>query len=176
MSQTSYSQRLTRGVAGELTSPLQESKLDSKINALAMPAGVWVARDGADDAVKVPAAAGDVTTTGCGFTKHDVARSRPANGSVDYDALEGVTVMRAGRMLVLCETAAAYGGAVFARITASGGNTQLGKVRNDADTANATAVPGARFIGTITAAGLVEIELLGSGSTGATGATGATGP
>ncbi len=158
MSQTSYAQRFTPSIAGQLSCPLQEAVLDSKINALAMPAGIFVCRDAADDAVKVPAAAGDVTSTGCGFVKHDMAKERQASQTVDFPAKNGVTVMRRGRMWVLCETAAAYGGQVYVRITASGGNTQLGKVRNDADTAAATALTGCRFIRTIGAAGLVEIE------------------
>lgn len=160
MSQTSYVQRPVSAVPGELSCPLQQARLDSKINALAMPAGIFVSYDAADDAVKVPAAAGDVTATGVGFTKHDVARSRPAGGS-DFDAKEGVTVMREGRMWVLSETAATYGQPCFVRITANGGNTQLGKVRADADTATATQLVGARFVRAIAAAGLVEIEFIG---------------
>lgn len=158
MSQTSYAQRFVEGIAGQLTCPLQDAVLDSKINALALPAGVFVCRDAADDACKVPAAAGDVTATGFGFVKHDMAKEAQQGQTVDFPAKHGVTVMRRGRMRVLCETAAAFGGQVYVRITANGGNTQLGKVRNDVDGGNATALTGCRFIRTISAAGLVEIE------------------
>lgn len=158
MSQTSYAQRFAPAIAGQLSCPFQEARLDSKINALAMPAGVFVCRDAADDACKVPAAAGDVTATGFGFVKHDMAKERQQGQTVDFPAKHGVTVMKEGRMWVPCETDAAEGGQVFVRITASGGNTQLGKVRKDADTATATALTGCRFIRTIAAAGLVEIE------------------
>jgi hypothetical protein len=167
MSQTSYAQRFVTAIAGQLSCPLQDAVLDSKINALAMPAGVFVTRDAADDAVKVPAAAGDVTTTGCGFVKHDMAKERQQSQTVDFPAKNGVTVMRRGRMWVLSETASTFGAQVFVRITASGGNTQLGKVRNDADTATATALPGCRFIRTL-AAGLTEIEYFGPGTPDAT--------
>lgn len=169
MSQTSYALRYTANVAGELSCPLQDAVLDSKINALALPAGVFVCRDSADDACKVPAAAGDVTTTGFGFVKKDIAIERQQSQTVDYPAKSGVTVMRRGRMIVLCETAAAFGGQVFVRITSDGGsNTQLGKVRNDADSGKATSLLGCRFIRTIGAAGLVEIEYFGSGGVDAT--------
>ncbi len=166
MSQTTYVQRLTESIPGRLSCPLQDADIDSKINALAMPAGVFVARDGADDAVKVPAAAGDVTTTGCGFVLKDFTTGKPvAQSAVDYDAKAGVSVMRRGRMWVLCETASTYGAQVFVRITSDGAsNTQLGKVRNDADvsgSARATALPGCRFIRTA-AAGLTEIEYSGA--------------
>lgn len=175
--QTTYSVRPTAvGIPGQLSCPEQIARLDSKENAAAIPAGVWVARDGSDTAVKVPAASGDVTSTGCGFVKADVARQRAADGTSTYQAKEGLTVMREGRMFVLSETALNYGDAVYARITASGGNTQLGKVRNDDDSGKAVAIPGCRCIRTITGAGLTEVELLGSGAAGAVGATGATGP
>lgn len=164
--QTSYSVRPTAvGIPGQLSCPEQVARLDSKENAAAIPAGVFVCRDSTDRGVKVPAAAGDVTATGCGFVKADVARQRASDGTSTYQANEGLTVMREGRMFVLSETAVTYGDKVYVRITAHGGNTQLGKVRNDADTVSsvdtATALVGARFIRTTTGAGLTEIELLG---------------
>lgn len=175
--QTTYNVRPNAAaIPGALSCDLQAARLDSKINAAAIPAGVFVALDSADDSVKVPAASGDVTGTGCGFVKADVARARNSDGTSTYAAKEGLTVMREGRMFVLSETATAFGGAVYARITASGGNTQLGKVRDDGDSGKAIAVPGARFIRTTSGAGLTEIELIGSGAAGAIGATGATGP
>lgn len=162
MSQTSVSQRLVVGIPGELSCPHQDAVLDSKINALAMPAGIFVAYDAADTAVKVPAASGSVTTTGCGFVKKDVATERQPSQTVDYPAKSGVTVMRRGRMFVLTEDLSTYGGQVFVRITASGGNPQLGKVRSDGDTGTAIALPGCRFIRTLAAAGLTEIEYSGA--------------
>ncbi len=166
MSQTTYNQRPTEAIPGRLSCPLQDADIDSKINALAMPAGVFVCRDGADDAVKVPAAAGDVTTTGCGFVLKDFTTGKPVSATLDYDAKAGVSVMRRGRMWVLSETAATYGAQVFVRITSDGAsNTQLGKVRNDADvsgSARATALPGCRFVRTTSGAGLVEIEYSGA--------------
>ncbi len=168
MSQTTYVQRLTESIPGRLSCPLQDAILDSKINAAALPAGVFVTRDAADDACKVPVQATDVTTTGLGFVLKDFTTGKPVSLTLDYDAKAGVTVMRRGRMWVLCETDTTFGGQVFVRITASGGNTQLGKVRKDADTATATALPGCRFIRTIGSAGLVEIEYFGPGTPDAT--------
>lgn len=169
MSQTSYAQRFAAGIAGQLTCPLQDARLDSKINALAMPAGIFVAYDAADDAVKVPAAAASVTTTGCGFVKHDMAKERQQSQTVDFPAKAGVTVMRQGRMRVLTEDLSTYGGAVYVRITSDGAsNTQLGKVRSDADAGKAILLPGCRFIRTLAAAGLTEIEFLGGGQPDAT--------
>ncbi len=168
MSQTSYAQRFVSGIAGQLSCPLQDAVLDSKINALAMPAGIFVAYDAADDAVKVPAAAGSVTTTGCGFVKHDMAKEAQQGQTVDYPAKAGVTVMRRGRMRVLTEDLSTYGGQVFVRITADGGDTQLGKCRSDGDGGTAIALPGCRFIRTLAAPGLTEIEYFGPGTPDAT--------
>ncbi len=169
MSQTSYAQRFVAGIAGQLTCPFQEAVLDSKINALAMPAGIFVAYDAADDAVKIPAAAGSVTTTGCGFVKHDMAKERQQSQTVDFPAKAGVTVMRRGRMRVLTEDLSTFGGQVFVRITANGaGKLQLGAVRSDADGGTATALPGCRFIRTLAATGLTELEYFGPGTPDAT--------
>jgi hypothetical protein len=160
MSQTSYTQRFVTAINGQLSCPFQHARLDSKINALAMPAGVFVCRDAADDACKVPSASGDVTATGFGFVKHDMAKEAQQGQTVDFPAKHGVTVMKEGRMWVTCETAAAEGGQVYIRITANGaGKLQLGAVGNVADAGNAIALTGCRFIRTLAAGpGLVEIE------------------
>ncbi len=169
MSQLTVSQRLTVGIPGELSCPHQDAVLDSKINALAMPAGIFVAYDAADDAVKIPALAAQVTTTGCGFVKKDVATERQQGQTVDYPAKAGVTVMRRGRMFVTTEDLSTYGGQVFVRITANGaGKLQLGAVRSDGDGGNAIALPGCRFIRTLAATGLTELEYFGPGTPDAT--------
>ena len=170
MSQTSYSLRAkAAGIPGQLSCPVQEAVLDSKINALAMPAGIFVCYDAADDAVKIPAASGAVTTTGCGFVKKDIAIERQQSQTADYPAKSGVTVMRRGRMFVTTEDLSTFGGQVFVRITANGaGKLQLGAVRSDADSGNAVALPGCRFIRTVGATGLTELEYFGPGTIDAT--------
>lgn len=159
MSQTSYALRTAVGIPGELSCPVQHAVLDSKINALAMPAGIFVVYDTLPDAVRVPAATGEVTgALGCGFVKKDIAIERQQGQTVDYPAKSGVTVMRRGRMLVTCESDCALGGDVFVRFVAGAGGTQLGAVRKDADTASAVKLPGAKFLRVLAAGGLTEIE------------------
>lgn len=159
MSQTSYSQRLTEALAGMLAAPIEDCLIDSKINAADLPAGVFVTRDAADDAVKVPTTTGEVTASGVGFTVLNLAHEPPTDGStVDCPAGKGVSVIRRGRIWVLTETDMTYGQAVFVRFTANGGNTQLGKVRKDADTSNAVAAPGWQCLTTLSGAGLAVIE------------------
>ena len=155
---------MVAGIPGELSCPLQDAVLDSKINALAMPAGVFVCYDAADGACKVPAAAASVPTTGFGFVKKDVATERQSGQTVDYPAKAGVTVMRRGRMFVTTEDLSTFGGPVYIRITANGaGKLQLGACRSDADSGNAILLPGCRFIRTLAATGLTEIEYFGPG-------------
>lgn len=159
MSQTSYSQRLSEALAGMLAAPIDDCEIESKINAAAIPAGIFVTRDANDDACKVPTTTGEVTASGMGFTVLNLAHEPVSDGStVDNAAGKGCSVIRKGRIWVLTETAMTYGQNVFVRFTANGGNTQLGKVRNDVDTANAVAAPGWVCKTTLAAAGFAIIE------------------
>ncbi len=159
MSQTSYSQRLTEALAGMLACPIEDCQIESKSNAADLPAGVFVTRDAADSACKVPTTSAEVTATGIGFTVLNLAHEPPTDGStVDIPATKGAGVISRGKIWVLTETAMTYGNAVFVRFTIEGGDTQLGKVRNDADTDKAVAAPGWTCRTTLSAAGLAIIE------------------
>jgi len=70
---------------------------------------------------------------------------------------ENVTNLRKGNVFVYCETACAKGNPVYVRHTVNGA-LEIGDVRNDVDGTNAAAV-SATFAETLTAAGLVEIEV-----------------
>lgn len=82
-----------------------------------------------------------------------------ANVSVpSYPAGQAVNVARTGRYWVLPEVAVTAGDPVFARHTTNGGFTQLGAVRNDADTANAIAISG-RFLSSAAAGAFAVVEI-----------------
>lgn len=70
-----------------------------------------------------------------------------------------VTLRNFGTIVVKTEVAVSKDDAVFFRHTASGANTTIGAFRNDADTATADAITGARFNGSADAGELVEIIL-----------------
>jgi hypothetical protein len=124
-----------------------------------LPAGIFVTRS-AEDAVKLPAASTDVTATGVGFVHRDPTwGGTGGTQTVMYAKGDVIAVMRKGYIWCLTEGAVTQEGAVFARFTASGGNTQLGKVRADADTATAAQVPNARFVTSTTGAGLAIVEV-----------------
>ena len=118
MSQTSYSLRLTEALAGMLGAPIEDCQIESYSNAAAIPAGVFVSRDGADGAAKVPAATGDVTATGLGFVMRNLAQEPVSDGSTtENPALKGVSVVARGKIWVETETAMTFGQDVFVRFT-----------------------------------------------------------
>ena len=87
-----------------------------------------------------------------GWAILETSRAYNADGAIqDQDP---VTAMRRGRMLVQCESAAVAGNPVFVGTATA----QLGLINGAAGTGFA-ACPGARFSGSIGAAGLVEIEI-----------------
>jgi hypothetical protein len=186
MPQTSYVQELTKALAGmQAEGWIQPNRVISKTvvaaNTAGIPFGIFVCRRTADDTCDLPAASGDVTTTGFGVSLLETARQpHSATAMVDdgtggFVALEQLNILEQGAVWVLTEAAVNYGDAAFVRITASGGNTQLGKFGKVTDSGTAIALPGAKFIDTIGAAGLARVLLSGSGAAGSVGATGATG-
>lgn len=167
MAQTSYTQNFANGFAGMLSQAgAFFEKVVSKCvgtTSASIAGGLFVCRDTTDDTVKLPSATGMVTGTGVGFMVHDVAKQPQAG---DAGVLENVSgqmcgIMQFGTMFVISEVAVNYGDPVFVRF-ATGTGTQLGACLKTADSASAVALPGARFIQTIAAGGLVEIERLPS--------------
>jgi hypothetical protein len=70
-----------------------------------------------------------------------------------------MSVLNRGRVWVQVEDAVAVGGRCFVRHTASGGNTQLGKFRSNADTATAIEWKGARYLTAASGGGLAMVEV-----------------
>jgi hypothetical protein len=127
--------------------------------AAGIPCGIWVA-DAGQDQVRLPVAAGDITPLGVGFVHRDPTKGGTgAPQTVLYANGDPVTIMRKGYIWVIVENAVTAERPVFARHTASGANTQLGKVRADGDTGTADQVPSARFVTSTTGAGLAIVEV-----------------
>jgi hypothetical protein len=92
---------------------------------------------------------------------YDASKPTAAGVSVaQYEIGETVSVLRKGYVWAFAEEAMAITDGVYVRITSSGGNTVLGKVRNDADTATATLATGIRVAKACTAAGPVLLEVV----------------
>ena len=73
-----------------------------------------------------------------------------------------MSLVRGGKILVEVEEAVSAGDPAFFRHTAGAGGTELGIWRNDADTATADQVTGAKFTTSTTGAGLAELSLKGA--------------
>jgi hypothetical protein len=78
---------------------------------------------------------------------------------ISYLNTESVQVLRAGYLYVFTETAVSAGDPVYYRHTASGANTELGRFRNNADTATAALIENAAFEFSAAANSVVVIRL-----------------
>lgn len=125
--------------------------------------GTFVCFDGAALKVRAPAAAGDVGFNTVGLvlsTQFTESEYRPANPSnLPFVAAgEMLNIMRAGRAWAVVEQAVTVGTQVFVRHTTSG-LLLPGGVRADVDTANAVALPGAKFLDNASAGGYARVQL-----------------
>jgi hypothetical protein len=107
---------------------------------------------------KLPAASGD-NFGGGGIVLHSHWYDKRLQlGTTGVKPGNLLTVVRRGRLWVNGEVALAITDAVYARYTASGGNTP-GNFRNNDDTSKALRLYGCRFLTGLTAAGLVAVEI-----------------
>lgn len=116
---------------------------------------------GGNPVVELPDATGEITgDTGFGVVVRDTSIENSDADSFDgYATGEMLSVMIRGRIWVTSEDAVAAARApAFVRFSAGVGE-ELGRFRTDADTADAVAAPGAHFMNTCDAAGLVELEV-----------------
>lgn len=120
--------------------------------------GKFVCKGANDIRAKLPVIAADVTTTGLGFVIRD--QMQDPNIAIDgYAQYNAVPILEDGPIYILCETAAAFGGQVYVRITTDTDGTDLGNIRNDADGGKAILLPRARFEETIGVAGLALVNV-----------------
>lgn len=167
--QTSYIQPMVVALPGMLDRPLGgtqevESKTVGAAVATGIPEGVGLTRV-ADDTVKLPALAADITANFQGIAVRLTARE-PHNATVIVDdgtgmyvAKDQIPCLRTGVIYVNVEGTVAQDGAVYCRYAAGAGGSQLGAFRADADTATAAIVPNAKYLEGRTGAGLVRVRL-----------------
>lgn len=108
---------------------------------------------------RVPVLTGEVSGLVVeGISVYDPGRE-PGGTNGEYLQNEPVPVIRRGRVWMIAEDAVAEGTAVFVRFTSTGGEED-GRVRSDADSGDAVALPTAIFRGTTTTTDqLVQVEL-----------------
>lgn len=128
---------------------------------VAIQAGVLVCQGTADGQCKLPTSSGEVAK-GLGIAPSRINDSRfPSGGSagVTYQISDTVGAISRGKVWVTVEDAVTAGSQAYARHTANGGNTQRGAFRSDADSSNAAAVTGCRFLTSTSGGGLALVDL-----------------
>lgn len=127
-----------------------------------VPFGKLVVYDpqGDDDQVRLPRATGEVTGQPAGFAVYDPAIETNTAYTDDggYESRSVMSILRRGRLWVEVEDAVTAYGSVFIRFSASGAEV-LGSARSDADTADAVALPSAKFLTGASAGGVALVEI-----------------
>lgn len=129
--------------------------------AVALDPGRMTANFAQDMAVRLPNATTDKILGITMHTHYFESQYNPVTAiNVPLNPVgQPLNVMRSGRIWVRPETAVVAGSDVFFRHAVNGGNTQLGALRADADTATATALSGARFISNAGAGELAVLQI-----------------
>lgn len=149
MTQLSYPTALTNAFAGMLAdlSPRNDCKSYASEEATPFPHGTAVVH-GTDPETQALLPTGAATLLG--VTVHSHANEVGADNQNLVDENQMVNVLGTGRIYVQLETSspAVVAGTtgVFVRIQGVGAGEGLGRFRGDADTADALAVTGARWI------------------------------
>lgn len=128
------------------------------MTAAALPAGVFVCNGSTAQTCKVPTSAAEVLQA-IGVAVWSASELPPTNTTTnDYDASTVIPVLAEGEIWVVCEEAMAVTEDVYVRHT-TGSGTQLGAVRDDADTATCTLLPNVRVVTASTGAGVCKLRI-----------------
>lgn len=158
--QTTYSSEHTAGFEGQradfgLTNNFTKAcELAAGINF-----GRAVVRGTADDQATLPTATGQDFI---GFTNQTTAGQANSSDVHLYQQYQSMNIMDFGPVYLYTETSVVPGDKVFYRHTAKGGNTVIGRVRNDADVNTADEVKYATFESTASAGSLALVWLRGN--------------
>jgi len=161
MGQTAWTKDIVRGRAG-LPVDLQTAEHGDVVtrrneSATAIFPGLFVAKGTGDDQVIPPTAAADVVGLAVDMNARERIRGSVATDGYVQNSI--LPVAKNYRWYVVSEEAVSPSDTVYVRVAAGAGGTVLGAVRNDADTASAEALTGAKFVETTTAAGIVAVEI-----------------
>lgn len=165
MSQTTVLADVSNGLEGLLAYGNANHLIISRWANTDIPFGRFVVFKTASgaDSCDLPSVTTDITAgRQLGIAVYDPAKEpNSANG---YKAGQMVQIVRRGYIWMLTETDVTEGNSVFVRfaqVSNTGTNPAIGKVRKDADTADAVALPNgsAVFRTTLAAAGLAIVEL-----------------
>ena len=158
--------------AGQLIGPMGQFTIDGRgVAEVALNGGLFACVGSADGQRKLPTTANEVTVTGVGFVCLDTTKGNQEDG-VEYEIGDAVPLVEQGPGIVVQSAEQMAKGDNVYVIHAV---TNRGKVRNDADTANAALLAGC-VVKRALSATLCVVARVGYAVQGATGATGPTGP
>lgn len=142
-SQTSYQYYMNNAYPGTIADLTPDSRIDSFLNDTGLPInfGLGVVRSITDYDARLPDSISDIFL---GVTVRDLARENTDYASTTYLSSEVMSVLRAGRIYVVCETPVNIGDPVFCRFSVAG-DQQFGTFRNDDDGVTCFRVQGASF-------------------------------
>lgn len=165
MSQTSYSQTMAIGRAGQLADNGPRDVSSRVAATVAIPFGCAVVKGTADRDVKLPTAATDITGQGKfqGIALVDMSKeSARDSNAAQYAVGDAVATLKKGRCYVVVEEAVAATDPVYVRYAdgvADATKTQKGAFRKSADTSTAAQVPNAVYVTSASAGGLAVVEI-----------------
>lgn len=129
------------------------------MTAAAQPAGVFVCEGATAQTCKVPTTAAEVLQA-LGVAVWSASELPPTDTTTnDYPAACVIPVLAHGEVWVVCEEAMAVTEDVYVRRAVGAGGSQLGAVRDDADTASCTLLPNVRVVTASTGAGVCKLRI-----------------
>lgn len=159
MAQTSYSNTIPIGFAGQLGDLDQAKYVRSHTNAEAsaeMPFGIAVAQGSSDSACILLA---DADAKFIGVTIHSDVYSARDMGTTGVKPKNMMNVLTKGTCYVVVEESVSVGDVPYVRYTASGGNTQKGAFRKSDDTSKAMPLYGSRYLTSAAGGGIALVEI-----------------
>ncbi len=154
--QSSVNTYMDVGLPGQLAD-IGPHDIVTKINTsgAAIGFGLFVTKGSTDGSAVLPDATGEVTgKVGLGVT----VRTLHIVSGTGYADKGAMSVIKKGRVYVQVEDDVIAETAAFVRFVAGDGE-QLGAFRSDADTADAVALPGAKFVTDASAGGIAVLDL-----------------
>jgi len=161
--QTSVSDEMGYGREG-MIADTRNRTVETRVVEADLPAGRFVVKGTVDKGAILPSATGNITNGDLlGVTVFDSSKEY-VSATHEYEQYDTVPVLRKGTVWMMAEDACTEGDAVFVRFTAGAGE-ECGRVRSDADTADAVAAPSCVFRSSTTSTDeliLVEVNLPGA--------------
>lgn len=160
----SYAEQ-AEGFSGQLSDIGMPKRVESYVQGEAsasIPFGVVVVQgtEGADGSADKAILPVDANSVPVGIVLHshtyDPRRQLDTTGIL---IKEMMSVLKKGRCRVYVEGTVVKGAYLYARYTASGGNTQKGALRADGDTSKALACRGIIAAESITGAGIIQVDV-----------------